>query len=171
MSSIPQSKDALGQAIRDAHAKLMCDYRAVPEHMTRELSLEGNVKGTQISVCDTVAYLIGWGQLVLKWHTLTSQNLPVDFPDTGFKWNQLGLLAQHFQREYNEWQYAALLDELDTTTAQILALIAHLSDDELYGEPWYEKYTLGRMIQFNTSSPMKNVRTKVRRFKKGKGLR
>ncbi|TOC26278.1 hypothetical protein CGJ87_24220, partial [Vibrio parahaemolyticus] len=28
----------------------------------------------------------------------------------------------------------------------------------------YEQWTLGRMIQFNTSSPMKNVRTKVRRF-------
>ncbi|MCG3880695.1 ClbS/DfsB family four-helix bundle protein, partial [Psychrobacter sp. Ps6] len=27
--------------------------------------------------------------------------------------------------------------------------------------------TLGRMIQFNTSSPMKNVRAKVRRFKRG----
>ncbi|MCF9684883.1 ClbS/DfsB family four-helix bundle protein, partial [Vibrio parahaemolyticus] len=35
---------------------------------------------------------------------------------------------------------------------------------ELYGVAWYEQWTLGRMIQFNTSSPMKNMRTKVRRF-------
>ncbi|ARR51641.1 ClbS/DfsB family four-helix bundle protein [Photobacterium damselae] len=42
-----------------------------------------------------------------------------------------------------------------------------LSNHQLYQEPWYEKWTLGRMIQFNTSSPMKNVRTKVRRFKRG----
>ncbi|MEZ9526729.1 hypothetical protein [Enterovibrio norvegicus] len=34
MPSIPQSKDALEQAIRDAHTELMLDYRAVPEHMT-----------------------------------------------------------------------------------------------------------------------------------------
>ncbi|MBU2238452.1 MAG: ClbS/DfsB family four-helix bundle protein, partial [Gammaproteobacteria bacterium] len=35
---------------------------------------------------------------------------------------------------------------------------------------WYEKWTLGRMIQFNTSSPMKNMCTKVRRFNKSNGL-
>ncbi len=68
MSSIPQSKDALEHAIRDAHAKLMSDYRSVPEHMTQERSLEGNVKGSKISVCDTVAYLIGWGQCVKMAH-------------------------------------------------------------------------------------------------------
>ncbi|EGR2232552.1 ClbS/DfsB family four-helix bundle protein, partial [Vibrio parahaemolyticus] len=47
---------------------------------------------------------------------------------------------------------------------EILLLISSLSDHDLYGVVWYEQWTLGRMIQFNTSSPMKNMRTKVRRF-------
>ncbi|MGY6401180.1 ClbS/DfsB family four-helix bundle protein, partial [Vibrio parahaemolyticus] len=47
---------------------------------------------------------------------------------------------------------------------EILLLISSLSDYELYGVAWYEQWTPGRMIQFNTSSPMKNMRTKVRRF-------
>ncbi|HCE1656942.1 TPA: ClbS/DfsB family four-helix bundle protein, partial [Vibrio parahaemolyticus] len=50
------------------------------------------------------------------------------------------------------------------TINEILLLISSLSDHELYGVAWYEQWTLGRMIQFNTSSPMKNMRTKVRRF-------
>lgn len=33
---------------------------------------------------------------------------------------------------------------------------------ELYGANWYEKYTAGRMIQFNTASPYKNARSGIR---------
>ena len=164
MSSVPKDKQQLLDAINTIFPKLMADYRTVPVELARLCTIDGNVKGTVISVSDTVAYLIGWGQLVLKWHRLTSQNQALDFPDTGFKWNQLGLLAQHFQHHYRDWSYSALLNELDTTVSQLNELINGLSNDELYGAAWYEKYTLGRMIQFNTSSPMKNVRTKVRRF-------
>ncbi|WP_417559759.1 ClbS/DfsB family four-helix bundle protein [Marinomonas sp.] len=170
MSSVPQSKDELLSAINSIFPKLMDDYRIVPESLSRKCELEGNIKGTQISVCDTVAYLVGWGKLVLKWHSLKSQGLPVDFPDTGYKWNQLGLLAVSFHAEYSDWKYEDLLTELDSTTNELISLISSLSNEELYETTWYEKWTLGRMIQFNTSSPMKNMRTKVRRFNKSNGL-
>lgn len=166
MSSIPQSKDELLFAINVTFTKLMQDYRAIPTSIARERGVEGNIKGTQISVCDTVAYLIGWGKLVLKWQRLKSQGLPVDFPETGYKWNQLGLLADHFHQEYRDWQYEDLLNELESTMGDVVVLINHLSNAELYDKPWYNQWTLGRMIQFNTLSPMKNIRTKVRRFKK-----
>ncbi|MCE0558522.1 ClbS/DfsB family four-helix bundle protein [Motilimonas sp. E26] len=169
MSSIPQSKDELLLAINGIFTKLMADYRVISAGISRDNGLEGNIKGTQISVCDTVAYLIGWGKLVLKWQRLKSQGLPVDFPETGYKWNQLGLLADHFHQEYRDWQYEDLLNELESTVADVVDLISSLSNAELYEKPWYNQWTLGRMIQFNTSSPMKNIRTKVRRFKKMKG--
>jgi len=170
MSSVPQSKDELLSAINSIFPKLMDDYRIVPESLSCKCELEGNIKGTQISVCDTVAYLVGWGKLVLKWHSLKSQGLPVDFPDTGYKWNQLGLLAASFHAEYSDWKYEDLLTELDSTINELISLISSLSNEELYETTWYEKWTLGRMIQFNTSSPMKNMRTKVRRFNKSNGL-
>ncbi|KLV04638.1 hypothetical protein ABT56_14350 [Photobacterium aquae] len=166
MSSIPSNKAELESAIETAFAKLLCDYQSIPVSLAREKALEGNTKGTQISVCDTLAYLIGWGQLVLKWHHRQSQGLPVDFPETGYKWNQLGSLAAHFHQQYEHWDYSALLDAFEQTTAEILQLISALDDNALYGSPWYGKWTLGRMIQFNTSSPMKTIRTKVRRFNK-----
>ncbi|MBU1294746.1 MAG: ClbS/DfsB family four-helix bundle protein [Gammaproteobacteria bacterium] len=170
MSSIPQSKDELLSAINSIFPKLMDDYRIVPESLSRKCELEGNIKGTQISVCDTVAYLVGWGKLVLKWHSLRSQGLPVGFPDTGYKWNQLGLLAVSFHDEYSDWKYEDLLKELDSTINELISLVSSLSNEELYETTWYEKWTLGRMIQFNTSSPMKNMCTKVRRFNKSNGL-
>ena len=111
------------------------------------------------------------GKLVLKWHSLKSQGLNVDFPETGYKWNQLGLLAQSFQKEYQGWDFSSLQREFATTTQDILLLVGRLDVQALYGVPWYDKWTFGRMIQFNTSSPMKNVRTKVRRFKKYHGIK
>lgn len=165
-SSVPKNKEELELAICSIFQKLMVDYRSIPESLSRECAIEGNVKGTSISVCDTVAYLIGWGRLVLKWYDLKSKNCPVDFPETGYKWNELGLLAESFHKKYHDWRYEDLLRELEATTDEILLLISSLSSEELYGTQWYEKWTLGRMIQFNTSSPMKNMRTKVRRFKK-----
>ncbi|GIU18451.1 ClbS/DfsB family four-helix bundle protein [Shewanella sp. MBTL60-007] len=164
MSSVPRNKDELELAINSIFPKLMADYRLIPECKACKPGVEGNVKGTVISVSDTVAYLIGWGKLVLKWHHLRSQNQHVDFPETGYKWNQLGSLAESFHEEYRDWKYDDLLIELESTVNEILLLISSLSDHELYGVEWYEQWTLGRMIQFNTSSPMKNMRTKVRRF-------
>jgi hypothetical protein len=167
LSSVPKNKDELTLAIKSIFPKLMADYRSISESNTRKIGVEGNIKGTAISVSDTVAYLIGWGKLVLKWHHLKSQNQHVDFPETGYRWNQLGLLADYFHKEYYDWKYDDLLVELESTVSDILLLISNLSNHDLYGVAWYEQWTLGRMIQFNTSSPMKNMRTKVRRFSRG----
>lgn len=166
MSSIPKSKDELESAIEAIFVKLMADYRSIPDCHSRTIGVEGNIKGTRISVCDTVAYLIGWGRLVLKWYELFESGKKINFPEKGYKWNQLGLLAQHFHNEYADWGYSDLLEELEKTVNKLLELISRLDDEALYGSLWYEGYTLGRMIQFNTSSPMKNMRTKVRSFKR-----
>lgn len=165
-SSIPDSKESLQLAITTAWEKLLADYQSIPPNQTRIQGVDGHIKGTQISVCDTAAYLIGWGQLVLKWQDRTSKGLEVDFPETGYKWNQLGLLATSFHQQYQAWSYDQLIQELEHTTQHILTLIDSLSNDDLYQSPWYKKWTLGRMIQLNTSSPMKNMRAKIRRFKR-----
>ena len=166
MSSVPKSKEELHKSISLAFQKILADYLTIPSHISREIGVIGNVKGTEISVSDTVSYLIGWGKLVLKWHDLKSKNQSVDFPETGYKWNELGKLAQHFHSEYHDWSYDNLIKEFTATTDRILVLVESLDNKKLYGETWFEKYTLGKMIQFNTSSPMVNMRGKVRKFKK-----
>ncbi|NQY65622.1 MAG: ClbS/DfsB family four-helix bundle protein [Alteromonadaceae bacterium] len=53
MSSIPKNKEELLCAIRLAYGKLYTDYETIPEELTREKGVEGNIKGTTVSVCDT----------------------------------------------------------------------------------------------------------------------
>lgn len=166
MTSVPQNKQELRQAIEQAFDKILLDFSAIPESYSRKIGVEGSVKDTEITVCDTLAYLVGWGKLVLKWYEQKCAGHAVQLPETGYKWNELGKLAEAFYSQYFEWSYSDLIAEFRVTTTQILSLVESLSDEKLYHENWYKEYTLGRMIQFNTSSPMKNMRTKIRKFKK-----
>ena len=54
MSSIPQNKDELINAITLASKKLSDEYRSIPDELSRTFSIEGNVKGTEISVSQNV---------------------------------------------------------------------------------------------------------------------
>ncbi len=168
--AIPACKTELADAIGVTYRKLRADLDGVPAALVREATLQGHAKGTMMSVHDLVAYLTGWCELVLKWHDRRSAGQPVDFPDTGYKWNELGRLAQAFYADYADLDYPALLDRFAAAKQRILAVIDATGDDDLYGKPWYETYTFGRMIQFNTSSPFDNARKRLRRWKKEKGL-
>ncbi|WP_370673617.1 ClbS/DfsB family four-helix bundle protein [Pleomorphomonas sp. PLEO] len=167
---IPANKTELTDAIRVNYLKLRADLDSVPEALSGDPTLEGHVKGTRMSVHDLVAYLVGWCELVLKWHAGKIAGEPVDFPDTGYKWSELGRLAQKFYADYADLSYQALLDRFAADKDRILDVIAETENDDLYGKPWYEAYTFGRMIQLNTSSPFDNARKRLRRWKKEKGL-
>ncbi|WP_163898985.1 ClbS/DfsB family four-helix bundle protein, partial [Proteus mirabilis] len=137
-------------------SKLISYLNAIPPEMTSDPSMAGHTKGTKMSVRDLVSYLIGWNTLVVKWITSDAKGLPVDFPETGYKWNQLGLLAQKFYSDYSELSYKLLVIELQTVKNELVKLINDRTDDILYGKSWYTKWTMGRMISFNTSSPYAN---------------
>lgn len=167
---IPGTKAELLEAIDGNFEKLWLDLVSVPEALTRKATLEGHAKGTAMSVRDLASYLVGWNELVLKWHERMNAGLAVDFPETGYKWNELGRLAVKFYSDYSDLDWPALLERLAAAKAGVIALVEGRSDAELYGAPWYEKYTMGRMIQFNTSSPYANARGRLRAWKKVNGL-
>ncbi|MCX5571313.1 MULTISPECIES: ClbS/DfsB family four-helix bundle protein [Kaistia] len=168
--AVPDGKDALLEAIDDAYARLMRELATIPADRTGEKTLDGHAKGTRMSVRDLVAYLTGWNELVLKWHTRRDAGEPVDFPETGYKWNQLGALAQKFYADYDGLSFEQLLQRLAQAKDRLVALIERHDDAALYGTPWYESYTMGRMIQFNTSSPYANARGRLRTWKKANGI-
>lgn len=168
--AIPKDKTELLLAIRKNYDKLRSDLASVPPELASIVELPGHTKDTQMSVCNLVAYLIGWGQLVLKWHRKTDAGEVVTFPDDGFKWNQLGPLAQKFYSDYHGLAFDQLLENLNSTVEQLIHLVLSKLNDELYGEPWYDKYTMGRMIQLNTSSPYANARARLRTWKREKKL-
>lgn len=164
--SVPTSKDELLTAISVTFERLFEDLKQVPAERTKAREMEGHAKGTQMSVADLVAYLIGWNELVLKWLAHDARGTETDFPETGFKWNELGRLAQKFYRDYEALEYAELLERLLAAKTNIVEQIDVRTNDQLYGQTWYGKWTMGRMIQFNTSSPYANARVRLRKWKK-----
>lgn len=164
--AVPASKADLLTAISTTFGKLMQDLARVPPDRAREASLEGQAAGTMMSPADLVAYLLGWNELVLKWLGRDDRGAAVDFPETGFRWNDLGPLAQKFYTDYQSLEWQDLLARLTAANARLVATISERRQDELYGRPWYGKWTKGRMIQFNTSSPYANARGRIRRWLK-----
>jgi hypothetical protein len=164
--AVPQNKDELLKAINGNFDKLRKELAGVADNLVQDKTLEGHAKGTMMSVADLVAYLVGWNELVLKWLDRDALGQSIDFPEVGFKWNELGRLAQKFYLDYEAVPYQQLVERLEAARHRIVMLIEARSDEELYGRPWYEKWTMGRMIQFNTSSPYDNARGRLRKWKK-----
>ena len=76
-----------------------------------------------------------------------------DLPETGYRWNQLGLLAQKFYIDYANLDYEVLLSALADAKIQIVDRLDARSNTQLYGSPWYGKPPLRQMIQLNTAAP------------------
>lgn len=112
---IPTSKIELLAAINSTYGKLRQDLDGIPIEITTLMDLEGHAQGTKMSVNNLLAYLIGWGQLVLKWNAKMEKGETVVFPEEGYQWNQLGLLAQQFYSNYKDDDYKVLLEKLDKT--------------------------------------------------------
>lgn len=162
--TVPSSKTELLAAIDKNFTRLIADLAKVPPARIRESTLEGHAAGTMMSPSDLGSYLVGWNELVLKWLSRDDQGLPVDFPESGYVWNQLGQLAQKFYRDYGDLDWPDLLVRLNRAKSDLVATITARSEAELYGQPWYGKWTKGRMIQLNSASPYINARGRIRKW-------
>lgn len=167
---MPTSKADLLDAIEKRFARLEQALDAVPPALSDEQSMEGHAKGTSMSPNNLVSYLIGWHALVLKWLEKDDQGEAVDFPETGYKWNQLGELAQKFYADYSDQSFEENRHSFRRVMQRLVAEISKRSDEELYGAPWHDKWTKGRMIQLNSSSPYENARGRLRKWLKQKGV-
>ena len=164
--AVPKNKEELIFEIENNYSKLKKDLETIPTELTKEKELEGHAKETKMSISNLVAYLIGWGELVLKWNRKKENGEIVDFTEKGYKWNELGKLAQKLYSDYENVDYSDLLNRLDQTVNKTQKLIEKNTNEELYEKPWYDKWTKGKMIQLNTSSPYKNARIRVRKWTK-----
>ena len=163
---IPKSRDELLDAIETDFDRLAKELGTVPARKFNEVTLEGHAKGTVMSVHNLVCYLLGWNNLVLKWIEMDAKGESIDFPEKGFKWNQLGDIAQKFYADFEAVPLDQLLKDLEIAKQEIVDFISGQTEEQLYGAPWYGKYTMGRMIQLNTSSPYANARTRLRKWKR-----
>ena len=65
--AVPVNKEELQNAITTNYNKLKKELEGIPVELTAISNLEGQVKDTTMSINNLVSYLIGWGELVLKW--------------------------------------------------------------------------------------------------------
>jgi len=165
---IPQNKEDLLHAINHDYAKLSKDFEKVPLEKAMNKNMPGHTKDTVMSPYDLVAYLVGWADLVLHWNEQFERGVKIIFPCKGFKWTELGQLAQKFYTDYPDYDFDALKNLLDLRVKSIINLIERTDNRVLYKTTWYKDYTMGRMIQLNTSSPYKNARKRIRIWLKTK---
>jgi hypothetical protein len=162
---LPINKDELLSNLQAAYSKLVEEAASIPSELERNPELEGG-----ISPCDLIAYQIGWGYLLLSWDDLETRGEAVQMPAPGFKWNQLGLLANSFYRKHHEQTLKQLLAQFDVLFGEIRLFIESNSEDTLFGigkRHWAgQKWPLAKWIQVNTVAPYGSARTKLRKWKK-----
>lgn len=168
---IPANKEELIRAIENDSTKLLDAFRSIPLSDWGVATIEGNTKGTLISPSNLLAYQIGWGSLALSWYKMGVDNQEFAMPMEGYKWNELGKLADHFHQKYEGYSSSELLTMFINIVNEVLELVHYLSNSQLYTVgiyDWTGRYTLGRYIQLNTSSPYKNALIKLRKFSKNR---
>ena len=109
--------------------------------------------------------------MILKWLAWSETPARIDFPETGYKRNALGALAQKFYADHQGRDYDDLLGDLTRAKTAIVYQVKARSTVSLYGAAWYGKHTLGRMIQLNTAAPYKNATLRPRRWRKQDGFK
>ncbi|WP_432796995.1 ClbS/DfsB family four-helix bundle protein [Poriferisphaera sp. WC338] len=166
---LPTSKSELLKNLQQAYEKLDGEFDGMDESAGRicEISAAGE---TTCSICDVLAYQIGWGELLLSWDKHEKANKTVHMPAKGFKWNQLGELAAHFYDKHTDHSLKQLRSKFKRTYNKLYQWIESLSDDELFSigmREWTgDKWPMVKWIQVNTVAPYQSARTKVRRFKR-----
>ena len=152
-------------AIQNNYLELKKGLEDILNSLVDKKDLEWHMKNTKMSIKNLISYLLWWWELVLKWIKKYEENEKINFPEKWYKWNELWKLAQKFYEDYENIGYRELKEDLDKNVDKIIELIRSYNNEALYESLWYEKYTLWRMVQFNTSSPYKNAKSKIRKWK------
>ncbi|MBT3068911.1 ClbS/DfsB family four-helix bundle protein [Rhodoferax sp. U11-2br] len=162
---LPTSQEELLSRFDTAYNKLREEITRVPDALSRVPQLEGGM-----CLCDLMAYQIGWGRLVLQWEAQEQAGQPVEMPAPGFKWNQLGALAQSFYLRSRDDSAAQLLAQFDALASDLRAFIAASSDTFLFGvgqRQWAgAKWPVVKWLQVNTIAPYDSARAKLRKWQK-----
>lgn len=171
-SGIPCNKEELITAIikkRHALFKTLEELEALEGYDPYKKNLEGQVKDTKVSVCNLLTYLLGWSQIVIGWldvqNIVTTKDnlLPEGYNFSSIK---LGKLAQSFYKEYDHLDYDEMKNKLRQSYDELAGLLDMQTNATLYATLFYKKYSLGRMIDFNTRCPLNNIHKRLRVLRK-----
>jgi hypothetical protein len=162
---LPTTKAELIENLSQAYTKLDSEFDAVNSEYEKQKDIEGH-----LSCCDIVSYQIGWAKLLMGWDQQELKGETPQMPAKGFKWNQLGELAQSFYVSDSEKSLSQLRKEFYKSYQQLITWIESLTLEEifeLHQRKWTgDKWAIVKWVQVNTIAPYRSARTKVRRWKK-----
>ncbi len=162
---LPASHVELLEKLDAAYQKFDAEFDDISEYDSQIKHLEGKV-----SPADLIAYQIGWGECLLRWEATEKSGQQPDMPATGYKWNELGPLADSFYDAWRETELAAMRAEFSRLLGRLREWIESLDESELFTvgtRQWAgDKWPLAKWIQVNTIAPYISARTKIRRWKK-----
>lgn len=161
------SKEALIAAIQKTYQLFDSEFDDVPEE-----KITIRIKEVDKTPQEMIAYQLGWLNLIMGWEKdeLDGKGVVTPLPD--YKWNQLGLLYQHFYDECSGYSLRELRTLFKKDVEKWCEWIDHLSDEELF-TPNVRKWTvtnanwpMWKWIHINSVAPFKSFRTKIRKWKK-----
>lgn len=134
-----------------------------------------NGTGGKVSVCDIIAYQIGWGTLLIEWYESGLQNKTIAMPGHGFSsWDYNGL-ALYFYKNYKFDCGPAQVKQFYTVVKRIIDIVeseyklGNLDKTGIWawcrlasGKEW----PLSKWVTVNTVSPYKRAILLIRKFQK-----
>ncbi|MCT1902932.1 ClbS/DfsB family four-helix bundle protein [Oceanobacillus sojae] len=124
-----------------------------------------------------IAYQLGWMNLILSWEQDNQNGKDVITPTPDYKWNNLGGLYQSFYNQYADDSLEMLMEKFNHDVDRIIHLVESYKDKELFGQggrQWAtttpSSWPIWKWIHINTVAPFKTFRTKIRKWKKVRGV-
>lgn len=164
------NKEELKVEIKKSFDKYISEFDNIPENLK-----DKRVDEVDRTPAENLAYQVGWTNLLIKWEEDERNGLQVKTPSDEFKWNQLGLLYQHFTDTYAPLSLRELKEKLNENINSIYDMIDVLSEEELFKphmRKWADEATktaiweVSKFIHVNTVAPFGTFRTKIRKWKK-----
>lgn len=124
-----------------------------------------------------IAYQLGWMNLIVSWEQDNKDGKEVITPSPDYKWNNLGGLYQSFYNQYADHSIETLLNMFERDVHKIIQLVESYDDKELFeqgGRQWAtttpSRWPIWKWIHINTVAPFKSFRSKIRKWKKIRGI-
>jgi hypothetical protein len=118
------------------------------------------------SVKDVLAHLLAWQQMVLGWYRAGVRGERPATPSERYTWQQIPALNQEIYEAWHNHPLEAVREQFAASHEETLALIASLTDVELFAPKqyaWTKTTTLGAYFVSCTSSHYDWARKEIRK--------
>lgn len=123
------------------------------------------------SVKDILAHLMDWEQRFMGWYQAGVRGETPQTPAPGLTWGQLHELNRQIYERYRAAPLAEIEENFNASSRAIAALVACMTDDDLFRPgvyTWVDKGVMAGWVAANTCNHYEWARTKIRAWMKGK---